>query len=168
MEPHVANRRPPAVELDDALQRHSAGASPGFLLWHASLRWQRVVTAALQEFGLTHVQFLVLGSCWWLSKTTGVPSQRDIAVHAGLDEVMTSQVVRALERDQLLRRDRDRDDARVLRVQITSSGRSLAARSVVRLDEVDADFFGSVTPLAGLLDALRLLGARGPSGEALG
>jgi hypothetical protein len=39
---------------------------------------------------------------------------------------------------------------------------------VVRLDEVDADFFGSVTPLAGLLDALRLLGARGPSGEALG
>ena len=32
--------------------------SPGFLLWHATLRWQRGVAAALQPLDLTHVQFV--------------------------------------------------------------------------------------------------------------
>ena len=133
----MTRSKPAEGALDAALERHSAGNSPGFLLWHATLRWQRIVTAALQDVGLTHVQFLVLGSCWWLSKTSGIPSQREIALHSGLDQVMTSQVVRALERDGLLQRDRDETDGRVVRVRTTPAGRTLAARSIVIMDEVE-------------------------------
>ena len=35
-------------------------ASPGFLLWHLTLAWQRAVTAVLEPLQLTHVQ-----SCCW-------------------------------------------------------------------------------------------------------
>jgi hypothetical protein len=34
--------------------------SPGFLLWHATLRWQRGVARALKPLELTHVQFVLL------------------------------------------------------------------------------------------------------------
>lgn len=134
----------------------------------ATLRWQREVTAALHDVGLTHVQFLVLGSCWWLARTRGVPSQRDIATHSGVDQMMTSQVVRALEREGLLSRTRDAEDGRVVRVDITPTGRGLAARSVAIMDAADEVFFAAATPLQGLLDQLRALGAREPSGEGTG
>lgn len=162
----MPRRRASGGSLDEALERHSAGASPGFLLWHATLRWQREVAAALTDEGLTHVQFLVLSSCWWLSRTAHVPSQREIALHAGVDQVMTSQVVRALERDGLLERTRDEIDGRVVRVRVTPAGRSLAARSVVTMDEVDAEFFACCAPLGEFLEQLRRLGGRTPSGGA--
>lgn len=38
--------------------------SPGFLLWHVTLRWQRAITAALRPLDLTHVQFVLLASAW--------------------------------------------------------------------------------------------------------
>jgi hypothetical protein len=34
--------------------------SPGLLLWHATLRWQRGIARALQPLDLTHVQFVLL------------------------------------------------------------------------------------------------------------
>ena len=40
--------------------------SPGFLLWHVTLRWQRDIAAALAPLDLTHVQFVLLASTWWL------------------------------------------------------------------------------------------------------
>jgi DNA-binding MarR family transcriptional regulator len=164
----VAARRAQRSAIDDALEQHSAGASPGFLLWHATLRWQRAVAVALQDVGLTHVQFLVLSSSWWLAKTRGLPSQRDIAVHAGLDQVMTSQVVRALERDGLVQRTRDTADGRVLRVEVTTAGRGLARRSVAAMDSLDRSFFSECAPLENLLRQLRVLGARDIGGGATG
>ena len=70
--------------------------SPGFLLWRTTLRWQRLMTAALRPFNLTHVQFVLLASTWWLTRVAGeTPNQRRLAEHAGTDAMMTSQVVRA-------------------------------------------------------------------------
>ena len=46
--------------------REGPGASPGFLLWHLTLAWQRAVTAALEPLGLTHVQFVLLATAWFL------------------------------------------------------------------------------------------------------
>ena len=41
--------------------------SLGFLLWRATLRWQRGVAAVLTPLDLTHVQFVLLASTWWLN-----------------------------------------------------------------------------------------------------
>jgi DNA-binding MarR family transcriptional regulator len=79
-------------------------ASPGFLLWHLTLAWQRAVTAVLEPLGLTHVQFVLLACTWWLSSQGQVPNQLQLARQAGTDVKMTSQVERRLEAKGLLDR----------------------------------------------------------------
>src|SRR4051812_25420869 len=61
-----------------------AGASPGFLLWRVTQRWQRVIAAALRPLELTHAQFVLLMSTWHLARTGDDrgPSQREVADHA--------------------------------------------------------------------------------------
>ena len=117
-------------------------ASPGYLLWCVTLSWQRAVTAALRPLGVTHVQFVVLVSAWWLHGRGSAPSQVELARHAVLDVKMTSQVVRTLEGKGLLARDPDPADARTWRLRPTDAGVTLARRAVVVVEEVDRLFFG--------------------------
>jgi hypothetical protein len=60
-------------------QEQGPWGNPGFLLWRATLRWQREVAAALRPLGLTHPQFVVLASTWWLGRHGRPPSQRELA-----------------------------------------------------------------------------------------
>lgn len=133
-------------------------ASPGYLLWCVTLSWQRAVTAALRPLGLTHVQFVLLVSTWWLHERGCGPSQVELARHAAIDVKMTSQVVRTLETKALLAREPDPADARIRRLRPTDAGAALARRAVVVVEDVDQDFFGdrataAVSVLRGLLPA---------------
>ena len=76
--------------------------SPGFLLWHVTLRWQRAIVAALAPLELTHVQFVLLASTWWLNEHGEDPNQLTLARQAGTDVKMTSQVLARLEAKDLL------------------------------------------------------------------
>jgi DNA-binding MarR family transcriptional regulator len=113
------------------------GDSPGFLLWQVTRRWQRELTAALKPLELTHVQFVLLASTWWLDR----PTQRELADHAGTDPMMTSQVLRALEQRGLVERRQDPDDGRARRVVATRRGRALAEKAVAVVEAADAAFF---------------------------
>jgi DNA-binding MarR family transcriptional regulator len=146
----------------------SAWDRPGFVLWHATLRWQREVAAVLKPLGLTHVQFVLLAGTHWLETHEGRgPSQRALADHAGTDAMMTSQVVRALEKQGLLRRQADDDDARVRRLRTTAKGRRLAVRAVEDVAALDDRLFGTLSDLDGLLDVLRQLADRDEQGATL-
>lgn len=127
--------------------------SPGFLLWHATLRWQRGIAQALAPLDLTHVQFVLLACTWWLNEQGENPTQIALAAQAGTDIKMTSQVVRALERKGLVTREVDADDTRARRVRVTKRGARLAPRAIAVVEGVDAGFFASVSGR----DALRLL-----------
>jgi DNA-binding MarR family transcriptional regulator len=128
--------------------------SPGFLLWRVVLRWQREVTAALAPFSLTHVQFVLLASVWWLNGHGEQPTQQAVAAHAGTDVKMTSEVLRRLEAKGLVTRSIDGADARVRRSKVTARGGRLASRAVTAVESVDAVFFG---PTPSVLDVLRQL-----------
>ena len=127
--------------------------SPGFLLWHATLRWQREIARALTPLGLTHVQFVLLASAWWLNQQGEEPSQVALAAFAGTDVKMTSQVIRSLERKGLVERDVDVSDTRARRLRVSRQGARLAPRAIATVEKVDADFFEGVRPDS----ALRLL-----------
>jgi DNA-binding MarR family transcriptional regulator len=139
-----------------------AWSSPGFLLWRATLRWQRVMADTLKPFGITHVQFVLLASTWWICENDGPPRQRDLADHAGTDPMMTSQVVRALEAAGLLTRTSDPDDARAVRLAPTSAGKALAPRAIAAVEAADRAFFDDVPQRsrAGMRAALTALGGR--------
>ena len=136
--------------------------SPGFLLWHATLRWRRDIAAALAPLDLTHVQFVLLACTWWLNEHGEHPNQIALAAQAVTDVKMTSQVVRSLERKGLVERQVDPVDTRARRLRVTRRGARLAPRAIALVERVDAEFFEPV-PRA---DALDLLGSlarlRGP------
>lgn len=144
----------PAVEVQPLpVSRFPDGpaASPGFLLWHLTLSWQRAVAAALGQFELTHVQFVLLACAWWLHEQGCTPNQLQLARQAGTDVKMTSQVVRRLEAKGLIERTVDPDDTRARRLRPTRDGARLARRAIVAVENVDARFF------AGEADALTLI-----------
>jgi DNA-binding MarR family transcriptional regulator len=124
------------------------GESPGFLLWHATLRWQRRIGKALAPLDLTHVQFVLLASTWWLNEHGRRPTQVELAGHAGTDVKMTSQVVRSLEGKGLLERQVDPEDTRARRLNVTRSGARLAPRAIAAVERADAEFFGDVDALS--------------------
>src|SRR3954451_7912688 len=112
--------------------------SPGFSLWHVSLRLQRDVTSALKPLGLTHVQFVLLASTWWLNQQGDQPSQAVLSAFAGTDVKMTSQVIRTLEQKGLITRAVDTADTRARRVVVTDAGAALAPRAIDAVEAVDA------------------------------
>ena len=132
--------------------------SPGFLLWHATLRWQRGVAEALRPLDLTHVQFVLLACTWWLNEQGEEPSQAALAAQAGADIKMTSQVVRSLERKGLIERAVDESDTRARRLRVTKRGARLAPRAIDVVEAVDAEFFGSI-PAPQAVRLLRRLAA---------
>jgi DNA-binding MarR family transcriptional regulator len=132
-------------------------SNPGFLLWRVTLRWQRAVAAALRPLDLTHPQFVVLASVWWLGREGEPPSQRQLADHTGMDAMTTSQVARALEAKGLIARAADPHDSRVRRLSATAAGTALAGRAVEAVEAVDRAHFAPAPDRAALVRALLAL-----------
>lgn len=128
-----------------------SSASPGFVLWQVAAVWQRRVRAALAAVGLTHAQFALLASAGWLeaeaAEHSGEPvTQALVAAHARTDAVMTSEVLRTLERKKLLRRLPHPDDARARQIVLTAAGRTMVRRAIALVEAVDEEFFGAPGP----------------------
>lgn len=131
--------------------------SPGFLLWHVTLRWQREMAAALAPLDLTHVQFVLLATSWWLNSQGEEPNQLSVARKAGTDVKMTSEVLRKLEVKGLIVRTVDAADTRAKKLRVTDRGAQLAARAVAAVEDADAAFFGNAADPAAVLALLRPL-----------
>ncbi|MFI6602790.1 MarR family winged helix-turn-helix transcriptional regulator [Nonomuraea sp. NPDC050536] len=129
--------------------------SPGFLLWRLTLRWQREITAVLAPLDLTHVQFVLLASTWWLNAQGQRPNQLSVARHAETDVKMTSQVLRKLEDKGLLVREVDPADTRARLLRLTERGQELAERAVATVEKADAGFFASIPDGSSMITALR-------------
>ena len=129
--------------------------SPGFLLWRVTLRWQRLITEALRPLNLTHVQFVLLASAWWLSQQHETPNQLAVATQAGTNTKMTSEVLRKLEDRGLVRQGTSDRDRRAKTVVVTPQGAQLAERAIAVVEKSDAEFFS--IPSASLVSDLRLL-----------
>jgi len=134
--------------------------SPGFLLWHVTLRWQREIAAALAPLGLTHVQFVLLAATWWLNSRGEDPNQLTVATQAGTDVKMTSEVLRRLEAKGLIVRTVDAADTRARKIRVTERGGELAATAVAAVEGADAAFFRATPDPAALLAMLRPLARR--------
>ena len=125
--------------------------SPGFLLWKISNAWQRRQRMALQPYGLTHSQFVVLATAAWFGASETLTQSR-ISRLSGIDPMTTSQVLRALEAASLIQRVDHPTDPRAKSIMVTQVGRDLARKAIVVVEETDAAFF---EPLAS--DAARLV-----------
>ena len=124
----------------EAFDPDSPAASPGFLLWRATNRWQRQLRETLDPLELTHVQFALLATLTWL-ESEGAVTQRTLADAAGTDPMMTSQVVRALEEKGFLTREAHPTDGRARVLSPTKKGRRRATRAMEAVAAFDREFF---------------------------
>jgi DNA-binding MarR family transcriptional regulator len=103
------------------------------------------VRAALAPHDLTHVQFVLLASLWWLSEHGNEPpTQRALAEQAGTDPMMTSQVLRRLEARELITREADRRDSRARRLRVTRAGSRVLAGALADVEAADSAYFASL------------------------
>ena len=127
-------------------------------------RWRAAQRAALKPFGLTHVQFVLIASLTWLD-ADGPVSQRELANHAATDPMMTSQVLRVLERRGLVRRSAHPTDGRAHALTATPQGRTLANRAVIAVEACDDEFFALLgNDTRAFTRALATLGTRSNNG----
>ena len=115
--------------------------SPGFSLWQVSSLWQRQINAGLRPFGLTHAQFVLLASLAWFAGDKHPITQVELASHAKMDVMMTSNVLRTLEEKGLILRKPHPTDTRAKALSITAQGRKLAVQAIEVVEKIDHEFF---------------------------
>lgn len=134
--------------------------SPGYQLWLATNAWQRVLRAALEPLDLTHAQFITLATLAILGETSDCINQVQVARYGMLDENMTSQVIRSLERKGLVERLAHPDDGRARIIRLTSAGVEQLAEAKSLVVGKSLEFFA---PLGDrreeFIDMLRTLNA---------
>lgn len=136
----------------------------GYLLWQAANLWQKKIRGVLAPFGVTPVQFLLLSGLHEIGPLDGKPvKQAALARHCNCDAMMTSQVLRALEKGGLIRRTAHKTDGRANAVAITASGRGVVNRATGPIADADAGFHNVLRlHSAEFGDALRLLCGKRP------
>lgn len=90
---------------------------------------------------------LLASAAWLATRSSREPiSQAQFADHARTDAVMTSEVLRTLEKKALLKRLAHPHDARARQVVLTPAGRSTVKKAVRLVEATDARFFANPGP----------------------
>ena len=118
--------------------------STGFLLWKVNNLWQREIKKTLKKYNLTHTQFVVLASTVWLSKNNSKVTQVEIAKQIEIDKMMTSNVLRTLEKNGFLKRKEHKTDTRAKTIKPTEKGIDILQKAVKEVEDFDSRFFGKI------------------------
>jgi DNA-binding MarR family transcriptional regulator len=118
--------------------------STGFLLWQVTSLWQRHLNALLKRHNLTHAQFVVLVSSYWLDIISPPVTQVKIATHAKMDVMLTSNILKTLEKKKLVLRSHSKTDTRAKEVKITQKGTALVHPALEEVEAFDKKFFSAL------------------------
>ncbi len=142
----IGNRYPfPVADLDPLF------TSAGYLLLKAGTHLHTLIDDTLAGLDLTGRQLLVLGFA-----SRGEPlSQQMVSARLGLDPTIVVALVDELEGRGAIRRERDPEDRRRHRLQITPKGRKLYAAAVREVASAEREFLAPLDRTE--RDALRRL-----------
>lgn len=129
---------------DNTFSVENAEESSGFLLWQVTNLWQREIKKALEQYGLTHSQFVLMASIHWLSLQKQEVTQIVLSAHTKIDPMTTSTVLRTLQQKGLIERREHTTDTRAKTVALTEEGKETVKKAVVTVEEFDTSFFSSL------------------------
>ncbi|MGM7677420.1 MarR family winged helix-turn-helix transcriptional regulator [Microbacterium sp. A94] len=104
----------------------------------------------LEPLGLTHPQYLVMLALWERSPRP----LNDLAADLALDPATASPLLKRLEKEGLVARERSREDERRLDITLTEAGRELRARAVDVPHQVMAAVSMGIEQIATLREGL--------------
>ena len=138
----------------------STGGGFGYLLLHAAQTWRTEATAALKPHSLTVPQFLVVMALYRQARHEWPAlRQAEVATRLGMDANTASQIVRGLERRDILQRTAHPNDARARVLALTDSGFETARAASVDARRLNDTYFSvvSASQLADLGRTLEIL-----------
>jgi MarR family transcriptional regulator, organic hydroperoxide resistance regulator len=115
--------------------------SSGFLLWQVTNLWQREIKKALEAYGLTHSQFVLMASIHWLTLNKQEVTQIVLSQHTKIDPMTTSTVLRTLQAKKLIERQEHSTDTRAKTVGLTDQGKKTVKLAVKAVERFDHEFF---------------------------
>lgn len=115
--------------------------SSGFLLWQVTNLWQREIKKALEQYGITHSQFVLMASIHWLTLHQQEVTQIVLSAHTKIDPMTTSTVLRTLQQKKFIQRQEHATDTRAKLVQLTEEGKIIIKKAVVTVETFDKEFF---------------------------
>jgi len=143
---------------DNTFSVEKAEESTGFLLWQVTNLWQREIKKALEQYGITHSQFVLLASIHWLTLHKQEVTQVVLSNHTKIDPMTTSTVLRTLQQKQFIQRQEHLSDTRAKTVSLTEEGKEVIKKAIVTIEQFDKEFFSllgnKTTELNGNLLAL--------------
>ncbi|MCB1116052.1 MAG: winged helix-turn-helix transcriptional regulator [Chlamydiia bacterium] len=118
--------------------------SPGFLLWQTTMTWQRLIKKALEPYGISHAQFVIMAILLWWKKIKKDPAQVDIIGMSRLDKMTVSKSITKLVSLGLIERAEHKKDSRAKVVHLTKSGAVLVSKLIPIIEGIDDCFFGQL------------------------
>ena len=131
--------------MTDFFKYQTPGESTGFLLWKTTNLWQREIKKTLKKFDLTHTQFVVLASTYWLTNNYDNLTQVKIAEFIEIDKMMTSNVIKKLIEKKMIIRKKHKTDSRAKVINLTNKGLDILEKSIQEVENFDAVFFDTVS-----------------------
>lgn len=150
---------------NSSFQVEKAEDSPGFLLWQVTNLWQREIKKTLEEYGLTHAQFVLLASTHWLTLNGEELTQTALSLHTKIDPMTTSTVLRTLQKKGFLKREEHSTDTRAKTVTLTGKGLEITKRAVKTVEKFDNDFFQTLGVRSGEFNEILLALLTGNTGR---
>lgn len=132
----------PAADITAALGDIGLASFPPYLMNRIMGRYNASLRAELAALGLTTPKMRALAI---LSVMDGLLI-RDVAIHAVVEQSTLSRVLDQLVAEGHVRRERDADDSRAVRVHLTESGRSAFERLWPHMVEAEARMFRGIAP----------------------
>jgi len=115
--------------------------SSGFLLWQVTALWQRKIKDALEQYDLTHSQYVLLASLHWLRLHHQEVTQIVLSKHSKIDPMTTSTVLKTLQKKGFISKKEHATDTRAKTIDITKQGKEIVKKAIVTVETIDRKFF---------------------------
>lgn len=117
--------------------------SPGFMLWQTTITWQRLIKKALDPYGISHAQFVILAITLWHENKVLV-SQSLIIRQSKLDKMTVSKSFKKLAAEGYVKRLEHKEDTRAKSVHLTKKGKDLISKLIPIVENIDEAFFNTI------------------------
>jgi DNA-binding MarR family transcriptional regulator len=119
--------------------------SPGLLLWQTSTVWQRLIKKALEEYNVSHAQFVIMATLMWFEAHGYDTTQILIVNQTKLDKMTVSKSLKKLAGFGFVNRIEHKTDTRAKSVSLTKKGKAMVRTLVPIVEGIDRDFFSKAS-----------------------
>ena len=125
----------------------------GFLLWKVSYMWQQEQRRILMKYhNISQMDYVILASTYYLMVTDRKITPTILARHTKITPVGMSQLLKSLEKRQLIERYSKESDSKSRFVRVSELGITVLKKAIITAEAFDERFFKSIGTKIGILN----------------